>query len=315
MKLNLMRNEIIKKATFCVNRATFGIRRRSPEILLVAGVVGGIASVVMACVATTRLAPVVEEAREQIEHTHECEEVGEVEREQAVKDLAWTYTHAAVEVSKLYAPAVVIGILSVGCIFASHGVLRRRNVALAAAYELVDKGYKSYRAKVAERFGSDVDREIAYDMATRDSVEYEADPESGKERKVHKAVPVSGDPNRYSPYARFFDELCPDWNRDPELNMTFLRAQQNYANEMLQAQGYLFLNDVYDMLQLPRTKAGQTVGWKAGVSGSENGDGYVDFGIYRGSRAARDFVNGYEPSILLDFNVDGPIMDVFDYEI
>lgn len=315
MKPSLTNNAIVKKAVFAVNRATFGIRRRSPEILLATGVVGGIASMVMACVATTKLAPVVEEAKEQVEHTHECEDAGEVGHEQAVKDLAWTYAHAAAEALKLYAQAAVVGILSVGCILASHGVLRRRNVALVAAYELVDKGYKSYRAKVAERFGADVDREIAYDMATQDSVEYEADPKSGKERKVHEAVTVSGDPNQCSPYARFFDELCPNWNRDPELNMMFLRAQQNYANEKLQAQGYLFLNEVYNMLGLPGSQAGQAVGWRARVSGSENGDGYVDFNIFRGNRASRDFVNGYEPSILLDFNVDGPILDEFYYEI
>lgn len=43
--------------------------------------------------------------------------------------------------------------------------------------------------------------------------------------------------------------------------MMFLRRQQDYANEMLKARGHLFLNEVYDLLDIPRSKAGQVVGW------------------------------------------------------
>ena len=60
------------------------------------------------------------------------------------------------------------------------------------------------------------------------------------------------------------------------------------------------------------TRAGQVVGWRYEPEES-NCDGYVSFGIYNANReTARDFVNGYERSILLDFNVDGPILDTLD---
>lgn len=112
--------------------------------------------------------------------------------------------------------------------------------------------------------------------------------------------------NNTSDYARFFDETCAPWEKDPEYNVCFLNQQQNFANDLLRRQGYLFLNDVYDMLGIARTKAGQVVGW---VYDEKNpiGDNYVDFGLYD-LRNAR-FVNGYEKSILLDFNVDGVILD------
>lgn len=92
----------------------------------------------------------------------------------------------------------------------------------------------------------------------------------------------------------------------------FLRAQQNYANDLLVKRGYLFLNDVYKMLGFEPTRAGQVVGWRHEPEKSDC-DGYVSFGIYNANReTARDFVNGYERSILLDFNVDGPILDTLD---
>lgn len=108
-------------------------------------------------------------------------------------------------------------------------------------------------------------------------------------------------------YARFFDEGCTGWTKDSEFNLIFLKQQQNYANELLRKKGHLFLNEVYDMLGIPRTKAGQMVGW---IYNEKNpiGDNFVDFGINNARN--KDFVNGYERIILLDFNVDGEILDL-----
>jgi hypothetical protein len=129
--------------------------------------------------------------------------------------------------------------------------------------------------------------------------------EDGKTKKVKEKVKVV-DPNGISIYAKFFDEACANWNDRPELNLVFLRGQQNYANDLLHARGHLFLNEVYAMLGIPHTTAGAIVGWTI----SKDADNYVDFGIYELNKMkARDFVNGYERSILLDFNVDGVIYD------
>ena len=118
------------------------------------------------------------------------------------------------------------------------------------------------------------------------------------------------DPGEYSIYAKFFDDGCTGWTKDPEYNLMFLKDQQRYANDLLQSKGHLFLNEVYDMLGIPRTKAGQAVGW---IYDEKNpvGDNFVDFGMYdMYNEKARDFVNGYERTILLDFNVDGNILDM-----
>ena len=112
--------------------------------------------------------------------------------------------------------------------------------------------------------------------------------------------------NQASIYARFFDESCPAWNKDSECNKTFLKLQQDFANELLKMKGHLFLNEVYDMLGMPRSKAGQVVGWLYDEQNPE-GDNFVDFGIFDDYNA--DFVNGYSRTVLLDFNVDGNIVD------
>jgi hypothetical protein len=230
-------------------------------------------------------------------------------KEDARKDLTITYIETGAKLAKLYAPAVAVGVLSIGGILASNNILRQRNVALAAAYATVDKCFKEYRKRVSERFGEDFDRELRYGIKAK-RIEKTFVDENGEEKKVEETVSVAEELSGYSDYARFFDEASPYWDAQPEMNLMFLRQMQNYANDLLKRNKHLFLNEVYDMLGLQKSKAGQVVGW---VYDSKHpiGDNCVDFGMYDIHRpAVRNFVNGYEPSILLDFNVDGNIWDL-----
>jgi len=295
------------------NKMGFQIKKHSPEILVVAGVVGVVASAVMACKATIKVSEILENSKEAINSIHDCAAnkslAEEYTPEDAKKDLAIVYVQTGIKLAKLYAPAVALGALSLGSILASNNILRKRNVALAAAYATVDKGFKEYRNRVVERFGEEVDRELRHNIKAK-KIEKIVIGEDGKEKKVKETIQVAENPNTYSDYARFFDDGCTGWEKDSEYNLMFLRAQQQYANDKLRANGHLFLNEVYDMLGIPRTKAGQVVGW---VYDAENpiGDNYVDFGIYDIHReTVRNFVNGYERTILLDFNVDGNIWDL-----
>ena len=289
------------------------IEKHSPEILLAAGIVGTVATVIFACKSTLKVNEVLDDSKKEIEKVHEVierEDISEEEysEEDAKKDLATIYVQTGVKLVKLYAPAIIFGATSIVCLLASSNILHKRNVALAAAYTAVEGSYKKYRQGIIERFGEQVDKEIKYNLKAIDVTEKEID-KKGKEKEVTKKVLVSDNPSDYSPYARFFDEGSACWKKDPEYNLMYLRAQQQYANDLLISRGHLFLNEVYDMLDIPRTKAGQVVGW---FYDAENpvGDNYVDFGIYDINReTARDFVNGYERSILLDFNVDGNIWD------
>lgn len=305
-----MKTEVMTKMSRLVGKAGLQIRKHSPEILMVAGVVGTVASTVLACKATLKVKEVLEEKEETVKVIHETleDEREDYTEEDSKKDLTIVYAQTGIKLAKIYAPAVVVGALSITSIISGHRILKKRNLALAAAYAVVDKGFKEYRGRVVERFGEAIDKELRYNIKAKEIEEKIID-EKGNET-VEKNIVDTIELDGSSEYAKFFDESCPDWRKDPEYNLMFLRRQQDWANEKLKAKGHLFLNEVYDMLGIPRTQAGQVVGW---IYDNEhpNGDNYVDFGIYDvGSERKRAFVNGYERSILLDFNVDGVIYDM-----
>ena len=297
------------------NKSEMKVRKYSPEILAgvgVVGVVGSLASTVMACKATTKLNDILSESKEQLEQIKEVAADPSYEekytQDDAKSDTTITYVQTGVKIAKLYAPSVILCASSLGCLLASNNILRKRNAALSAAYMTVDKSFKEYRRRVAERFGDEVEKEIRYNIKAKEIVT--VDEEGNEVKETVKVMEGADNPTTYSDYARFFDESCPAWQNDPEYNLTFLKAQQQYANDLLKAQGRLFLNDVYKMLGIDITKAGQVVGWVYDPD-CPVGDNFVDFGIYDMSKErVRAFVNGYETNILLDFNVDGNIWDL-----
>lgn len=299
------KNEIMKSISGVVNKTTMSLKKHSPEILVVAGVVGAVASAVIACKATTKVGKITEEAKNAIDTIHESEKNGVTPagetytKEDCQKDLAITYVQTGIKYAKLYAPAVILGSLSVTSILASNNILRKRNVALGAAYAAIDKSYKEYRGRVIERFGEQVDRELKYNIKAKKFEEIETDPETGKQKKVKKTVMVT-DPNLQSDYAVYFDNKSRYYETNMDYNRMFLKAQQQYANDKLQARGHVYLNEVLDDLDLPRTPAGQIVGWT-----KDGPDGYINFRIIEVERETED--GRHEPALLLDFNVEGDI--------
>lgn len=293
----------LTNVTRAINKAGFQLKKHSPEILIVAGVFGVVTSAVMACKATMKLNATLDETKEKVEDFHAAEE--EYTEDEGKKTLTLIYSKAALDIAKLYGPSVVLGGLSITAILTSNNILRKRNIALAAAYTAVDRSFKEYRGRVVERFGKELDRELRYNIKAKE-VEETVVAEDGTET-VEKKVVELVDPSSYSEYARFYDDGCTAWSKDPEANLMFLRQQQDAATKRLENQGWLLLNDVYDMLGIPRSKEGMVVRW---IYDKKHpvGDNFVDFGIYDANRPRnREFVNGYERTILLDFNVDGNI--------
>lgn len=304
--------ELTNNATRAFHKVGFQLKKHSPEILVVTGVVGTVVSAVMACKATTKVSTIIDKTKSNIDTIHECvnntELAEEYTQEDSKKDLAIVYAQTGLELAKLYGPSVILGAASITSILAGHNILRKRNLALAAAYQVVDTGFKQYRGRVVERLGEQMDKELQYDIKAKEIEETIVD-KKGKEKTVTKTVEVANPIAAQSPYTVCFDETCSGWQRDAEANKFFLLHQQDYANEKLRARGYLFLNEVYDMIGARRTKAGQVVGWVYDES-NPIGDNYVDFGIFDiHCEANRNFVNGLEKSIWLSFNVDGDILN------
>ena len=306
-----MKQEIINKATRLLSSTQYQIKKHSPEILMVAGIAGTIVGTVLACKATTKVSEIIEEKNKNIEDVHTCleEKPNEYTEEDSKKDLTIIYAQTGVKLFKLYAPAIGVMALSFASIIAGHKVLKKRNIAIAAAYAAIDKGFKQYRKNVIEEFGEGVDQQMRFGLKSKEIKKKDKDGRTVKETEYY-IDPDANPLNNISEYARFFDASSENFAKDPEYNMMFLRRQQDYANEMLKARGHLFLNEVYDLLDIPRSKAGQVVGWVYDKNGNTKGDNYVDFGLYRNDQGTRRFVNGLEYNILLDFNVDGVIYDL-----
>ena len=298
-----------------IHTVGFAFKKHSPTILVTAGTVGVVASAVLACRATLKVNEVVDKAKTNLDKIHAATENGVTEagqpytEEDSKKETAIVYVQTGVEFVKLYGPSILLGAASIASIIYAHNIQRNRIGALAAAYATVDSSFKEYRKRVVDRFGKELDKELKYNIKPQEVEEVVVN-EDGSEQTVKTTVNVANPNVGLSQYARCFDETCAGWTRDSELNLMFLVQQQNYANDLLRHQKYLFLNDVYKMLGIPATKAGQIVGWVYDEN-HPNGDNYVDFGIHDlYNEQKRLFVNGYEKSIWLDFNVDGVVYDM-----
>lgn len=303
-----MKNKItiVKSVSGIANKAIMKLKKHSPEILVAAGIVGAVASAVIACKATTKVGKIIEDTKETIDTIHDGIDNGEINGnaytpDDGKKDMTMIYIQTGIKFVKLYAPAIILGALSITGILASNNILRKRNIALGAAYAAVDKSFKEYRNRVVERFGEQVDTELKYGIKAKKFERTEIDPETGEENKSEETVMVA-DPNLRSDYAIYFDSKSRNYENNSDYNRMFLRAQEAYANDRLQARGHLFLNEVLDDLDLPRTPAGQIVGWT-----KDGPDGYVNFHIIEVERETED--GRFEPALLLDFNVEGNIWE------
>ena len=300
-----------------INKVKFNVVKHSPEILMGIGIAGVVTSTVLACRSTLKVQEILDYKEKNMNNIKEVLAEGREDytEEDARKDKTIIMTTTAIRMMKLYIPSVIIGAGSIACLLQSHNVMRNRNAGLAAALATTTESFKQYRERVTEKYGDEVDKEMRYGMKT------EKKEKDGK--KTKEDIVVGCDEKELSGYARYFNENNMYWSDDPQFNLMFLRQNQNWANDKLISQGYLYLNDVYEALGFPKTKAGQVVGWVYNPNNNENGDNYVDFGIYdlniKGYRndycndtiaeERQDFVNGYKNSILLDFNVDGNIWE------
>lgn len=282
------------------------IKKYSPEILMASGVVGMIGSTVLACKATLRVDEILEEANDNMAKIALVEEtsIESYTENDAKKDRVIVRVQTGVKILKLYAPALTLGTASIACVLGAHSIMKKRNVALMVAYKTLEEGFARYRKRVIEDHGEDTDYAYRHGLK-KEQIEVEEVGENGKTKKIKKDVMKATDATGHSIYARFFDSSCKQWEKTPAYNLMFLRSQQNYFNDMLKVRGHVFLNEVYDALGMERSSAGALVGWVAGSQGSDN---YIDFGLY--DEGSKRFINELEPTVLLDFNVDGIIYNL-----
>lgn len=299
-----------------INNIAQGIKSKAPEI----GLVIGIGTSICALVSMYKRAPKIKELNEQrkedlakVEELISNPELAEkndydIEKD-AKQDIRIINTKAAINICKELAVPVGLEVLSILCFTGSHKILRKRNAALATACNISIKEFKEYRKRVAERLGEAVDKELKYDVKAEKIEKKETDG-NGKEKKTKEVVNVTNLETKDSIYSCIFDSANSRyWSKDPWENKSFLKSVQKEANAKLIKNGYLFLNDVRKMLGMEPIIAGQVVGWIWDVEDTERSN-MIDFDVFNSTdEYTRRFLDGYEACVVLDFNVDGVIVD------
>ena len=293
--------------------------QNAPYIGVVVGVIGMTGAAVWACKKTLELPEIIEETKKELQEVRET--IPEEKKGERTKALTVTYGHAALEVTKLYAGPLIIGGFAIGAITAGTVTLRNRNAALTATVGTLEAMYSRYRKNVIERYGADVDTEMMYSIKEETVV----DEKTGKKRKVKLMDKEIADGEKS--YARiwekgattYFTENCPDYD------LIVIGQVLKRVNEILTDRRYVFLNEVYEMLGFPPSEAGRNVGWiydpeHRVVPEDYVGDNQILFNIDRKTNPTIDeYVHGFQPYMLLDFNVDGDIskdglyLKVFNY--
>lgn len=303
--------EIKLLASRTTGRSMLYVKKYSPEILLATGVIGLIAGTVMVCKANTKAEAVVDKAKttlETIQRASQTLPASEYSKQDRINDLTIVYVKTGFEFVKLYGPGITLGLSSIACILGSHNIMKKRNLALVAAYKTIEQGFSEYRKRVISELGDEKDFEFKHGIKKEKVTEEVIDADTGKVVKKKKEVSVVNSTAVHSPYSRFFDETNVKWTGDPELDKYFLMSQENFINQRLRVRGHIFLNEVYEALGFEHTREGAVVGWVLDSKG--RGDGRISFGIFDiNYRSNREFVNGLEKAVLLDFNVDGVILD------
>ena len=297
---------MINNLSKVAGRAGLVISKHSPEILLGVGLIGFVGSLVAVSKASVKAEEIMKSHNNSMKTLKRVlDEYGgnKYSEEDYKRDQKIISAKTTRNLIKAYIPTVALTTISIGSILCSYGIMRKRHLAILAAYTGLQESFLDYRKRVIEEHGEEKDR--MYKLGIKEETKAETIIGKNGKEKTKETKELVVDPNHHSQYARFFDSSSTQWNRNSEYNLMFLKSQQNYANDLLKSRGHIFLNEVYDMLGIPRSQAGQIVGWVLG-----EGDDFVDFGIFDDSGDARDFVNGYKDSILLDFNVDGIVYDL-----
>lgn len=304
--------ELATKAGQILVKTKLGIKKHSPEILVVTGIGTGVIAAIIACKQTIKANDVVAEARKNLQNIEDVKELAannEVEytEENEQEDRKTIGMQVAVGMVKTYAFPVGLGVLSIICILAGHHILKKRNVALAAAYSALSTDFMNYRKRVVNKYGKDVDFMLKNGLEKQIVANQVIDPKTGEVKETKEEV-LTYEGDKLSQYARVFDEVgSTQWTPSADHNRAFLLMEQNYFNERIKTRGYIFLNEVYERLGFRPTKAGSVVGW---VYQNADYEG-IDFGIFTAhTQKAAEFLEGTEPSIILDFNVQGDILSL-----
>lgn len=283
--------------------------QRLPDALMGLGTAGVVGGTMMACHATTKLPAIMDEYREQKKQL--LEEAGvapdeEIPKE-VKKELRKIKAKTGGKIVLNYTPAAIVEGTSLAGMWQAYGTEKKALIGMSTAYMTIYNGFEKYRENVRKEYGEEVDDKMLHGWEEEEIVSVD---EHG-EQVVEKVKVYPHDCNDMpSQYARYFCYREAD-GAEPsfDYNLAFLDAQEKALNRMFKARKKVMLNDVYELLGIKHSVAGNHVGWIYDKD-HPSGDNQIKFRIqivYR--RKLDDFGNpdGIEKVLMIDPNVDGEI--------
>lgn len=240
------------------------LKRNSSTILSYAGVVGVVATTVMAVKATPKALRLLEEARE---------EKGEnLTGLETIKTVATTY-----------APSVITGIATIGCILGANVLNKRHQAALTSAYALLDNSYKEFKKKVDELYGEEAGTNIRGAIAK--------DKYGDQEFEFAEGTRLY-----YDFYSSQYFEASP----------TLVQRAEYEVNRLNISEGSAYLNDWYISLGLEPFDSEWIFGWTPDINNERYWQKWIDF-----KHEKVELDDGLE-CIIISFMQD-PVIDFADY--
>lgn len=298
------------------------IVKRSPELCMIVGGVTFVATVVVACRQTLKCEEILDAHQRKMDDIENCLELAAEEgsgvtydEQTAKKDRFVAYCQTGLGFARVYAPAILLGAVSVTAFGSGFHIIKKRNLALSAAYTAVDTAFKEYRGRVRDELGDETDKYFRYGYKKVQNAVISGKNENGEDISITKdeidTVPFEeGDGLCSSATFVFAPETSKYYFPDEVHNDAALSAARSTAQIDFESKGYLFLNDVLKSLGLKEVPYGQLIGWIKG-----QGDQYIDFRTKKVYRKASTNPNRnplgveYECIYEFDFNTCGTIWD------
>jgi hypothetical protein len=210
-------------------------KKSAPTIMTGVGVVGFVATVVVACQETPKAMELMDE---------------ESKKQKVNGDHGFNAkAKMVVTVAPAYLPAIGLGIATIGCFVGANYVNLKRNAALATALGISAREFSEYKGVIADKIGEKGVTEVTDTLAKKhiDETDIPTDDD----------ILDTGDG-----HTRCFDTFSGRyfWS-DAEK----LRQYENDINHDMINNGMftLCLNDVYEIMGLPPVKIGEDLGWNA----------------------------------------------------
>lgn len=292
-----------------------------PHILVGVGIVSITAGTVEAVKKSKKLEPIIEDHEKESERIKENKKLAEEKkaiytRKDEAEELCKLYVSTTGRIIKTMAVPIMLYSGGVVCVIAGHKMLYTRYLGVVAAYTGLQKSYSEYRRKVVEDLGVDDDLYFAHGMMP-ETVKVKETDENGEEHEVEKKIHRSASANELGPYAVFFDDMYSSmWTPNPIDNLATIKYYQDWYNQRLEHRKFVYYHEILRDLgiwdRLPDEKQKQLVGlgWVWGA-----GDNYISLGIFDTDKviqsdALKETHMGYEPSVLIDPNLDGIVAEL-----